>query len=195
MKMDKKELRIKMKKIRNGISDEAREGYAQSAKEQFFRKIDVSGYDWFYLYIPYGSELSTWPVILKLWEMGKRVAAPRVLGNEEYPCMEFFEIRTKEDLREGFQGILEPCGAGFLVPEGRICMLLPGLAFSRDGKRLGYGGGYYDCYLGRYKEKEIDTSGFCYDVQVVEELFTEEHDMLLKQLIVAENGKDEEFGK
>ena len=53
-------------------------------------------------------------------------------------------------------------------------MLIPGLAFDRDGNRLGYGGGFYDRYLGEHKE--IIGAALSYDFQLVDRLPAENHD-------------------
>ena len=53
-----------------------------------------------------------------------------------------------------------------------LCFV-PGLAFTRSGKRLGYGKGYYDTFLNRIP---VCTVGLCYDFQLIEDLPTEAHD-------------------
>ena len=82
----------------------------------------------------------------------------------------------------GAYGILEPEGGTVLCPRegisiglsGRDVMLLPGLAFTEKGERLGYGGGYYDRYLKRYPG--VFKAAPAYEFSVLSELPVEEHD-------------------
>ncbi len=63
-------------------------------------------------------------------------------------------------------------------------MILPGVAFDHFCHRVGYGGGYYDRYL---KDKSwIFTIAVCHEVQLMEEIITEEHD-ISPDLLITEN--------
>jgi 5-formyltetrahydrofolate cyclo-ligase len=53
--------------------------------------------------------------------------------------------------------------------------MMPGVAFSMDGGRIGYGAGYYDIYLAQHHKST--TAAVCYDFQIVDELPIEEHDI------------------
>ena len=80
----------------------------------------------------------------------KTVAAPKVTGSGQ---MEFYQVETLLSLSAGAFGILEPKPDRVLTTDmGKTFLLLPGLAFTRSGERLGYGGGYYDRYLSVHKE-------------------------------------------
>ena len=59
-------------------------------------------------------------------------------------------------------------------------LLVPGVAFTDTGNRLGYGGGFYDRFL---KEHPCKTIGIGYDFQLLKELPTEEHDICLDEVI------------
>mgnify|MGYP002530928218 CR=1 FL=1 len=95
-------------------------------------------------------------------KQGRRihVAVPRVAGRE----MDFYEIHDMTDLQPGYQGILEPAEYCPKVEATEGMMLLPGLAFDREGHRVGYGGGYYDRYLTAYPD--CIRAGIAYRMQV-----------------------------
>ena len=82
--------------------------------------------------------------------------------------MHFYEITALSDCVPGAFGILEPAGE----EKDRITtpgfMLVPGLAFDKNGNRLGYGGGFYDKYLASHEE--IITAALGYDFQIVEKV-------------------------
>jgi 5-formyltetrahydrofolate cyclo-ligase len=80
-------------------------------------------------------------------------------------------------LRAGRFGILEPDGPPFVGPIDLI--IVPGLAFGRDGSRLGYGGGYYDRFLARPEQENALRCGAGYPFQLVDCLPTEPHDVPL----------------
>lgn len=89
----------------------------------------------------------------------KRVAVPRCIpGTRE---MQFYFIRSLEDLEPGMFGVLEPnpqkCQV--LTDLRRGLCIVPGLAFDTQGYRLGYGKGYYDRFLSKFGGR---TAGLCY---------------------------------
>ena len=108
---------------------------------------------------------------------GKHVAVPKVQGE----IMHFYEITALSDCVPGAFGILEPAGE----EKDRIAtpgfMLVPGLAFDKNGNRLGYGGGFYDKYLASHEE--IITAALGYDFQIVEKVPSESHDRRMDYLI------------
>jgi 5-formyltetrahydrofolate cyclo-ligase len=98
--------------------------------------------------------------------------------------MEFVEVRDLDaDTVPGAFGIREPVGdvAG-VTPD---LVLVPGLAFTRDGARLGMGGGFYD----RWAEANpgVRRVGVCFSAQVVGEVPREGHDVGVS-VVVTEDG-------
>lgn len=108
-------------------------------------------------YVSYNNEVDTHSVIESAFKSGKRVAVPRVSARKK--SMAFFEIKSLDDLAEGYKGILEPregLGAPMGTKDlcGSVC-LVPGLVFDAQGHRIGYGGGYYDRFLQFYPGDKI----------------------------------------
>ena len=64
-------------------------------------------------------------------------------------------------------------------------MLVPGVAFTKDGKRLGHGKGFYDIYIERMKKAGLNPylCGICLPCQLVEDIPTDEHDILMDKVV------------
>ena len=100
-------------------------------------------------FVSFGSEIDTLPMIRRALAEGKRVAAPR--ADPEKRALTACEIRDPEkDLAPGAHGIREPKAHRPPVdPEDIDVVIVPAAVWGEDGYRLGYGGGYYDRFLGR----------------------------------------------
>ena len=92
--------------------------------------------------------------------------------------MDFFEVKSLEELEPGYFNIPEPPETT-PAPKGDL-IIVPGVAFSKKGERLGYGGGFYDRFLEHHK---VYTIGVAYDFQIMNSLPTEEHDRKLNEII------------
>ena len=115
-------------------------------------------------------ETGTLELIEYFWSCGISVAFPKVEGSE----MEFYKVESMDDLEIGTYRIMEPKHHCEKVNWPDAVIMVPGIAFTRDGKRLGKGGGYYDKYLEKYPGHR--TVAFAYDFQMVSDLPTDDHD-------------------
>ena len=95
--------------------------------------------------------------------------------------MDFIKINSLEDLEENKMGILEPKDNFNKKPDKIDLMILPGLAFHLNGGRIGYGGRYYDRYL--MDRNEVLKISLCYEVQIIDKIPMEEHDIEYDYLI------------
>ena len=107
--------------------------------------------------------------------LSKRVVLPRIEGDE----MEFYDI--SEGLCEGAFGIMEPIATTPIAPSAIDVMIVPGVAFTHEGARLGRGKGFYDKYLS-HKDFRAYTIGVCYPCQIVDNIPTEKHDKTLDRV-------------
>ncbi len=119
------------------------------------------------LYLSKGSEVDTWEVFARAVAEGKEVYAPRCLDGEG--TMGFFQVTSPQELLQGRFGLWEPdprrC-APWRRREGALC-LVPGIAFDRQGYRLGYGKGYYDRFLAVFSGT---AAGLCFRELALERL-------------------------
>lgn len=114
--------------------------------------------------------------IIERLSHSKRIVLPRIEGEE----MKFYDI--SEGLHEGAFGIMEPIDTTPIEPSEIDVMIVPGVAFTRQGTRLGRGKGFYDKYLSLSGFRAY-TIGVCYPCQIVEKLPTEPHDRALSRIV------------
>lgn len=142
----KKMMRREIKAQIGGLKRE----YCQMADKAIFHYItSLPEYEeakTLFCFVSMGGEINTAPVILDALGKGKRVGVPRCV---ERGIMEVRCIDSLDSLKEeGPYKIPEPGeGAPILCPEEIDLAVVPCLSCSSDGRRLGYGGGYYDRYL------------------------------------------------
>ena len=109
------------------------------------------------------------------WKGRKHIILPTVVGDDIVPV----ETTLEGKMVEGDFHILEPENNPY---EGSFDLIVvPGMAFDRDGHRLGRGRGYYDRFLSKYPE--VKTIGICFDFQFLESIPTEPHDRRVDEVI------------
>ncbi len=137
---DKKALRHLCLAARDGLDANAREAHSQrictlaAALPPVLRARCVG------LYAPIGSEVDVAPLLQHLVAAGRMVALPRMRPDKR---LDFVAVVSLGALSPGAFGIREPTGLALPMVQLDLVMA-PGLAFDGEGRRLGYGGGYYD---------------------------------------------------
>lgn len=139
--------------------------------QQFFGTDAYRNAKSIYAYISYNQEVRTMPILQQALREGKRVALPKCYGSE----MKFIWVQDFSRVETDRRGVPQPIAHEPVADDEEALVLLPGLAFDREGNRLGYGGGYYDRFLQR--EPGHPTVALCYDFQLVDRLETDEHDI------------------
>ena len=98
-------------------------------------------------------EIDTKPLISLAWADKKKVVVPKTFPGRK---MEFFEIVPESEYELTSFGVLEPKDETKSVSRDKINLIVvPGVAFTLKGQRLGYGGGFYDRYLSGYRGNTI----------------------------------------
>lgn len=142
------------------------------------------------LYSAVNGELSTSLLLENALAAGKSVLLPRCLPNQK-GCMEFAPCKSEDELRPGPFGIPEPdfatCPA--VKPENLNpqIAIIPGVAFSCKGLRLGYGGGYYDRFFAKNPLTGCFLVGFCASFQILNAIPHEQWDLRM-DAVCTENG-------
>lgn len=128
-----------------------------------------------FVYASAGTEVDTHAIIAAAMEQGRTVALPVCHGKG---IMDFYVYDGT--LRRGRYGIPEPVSDTVITPTSGDVMIVPGLSFTKNGERLGQGGGYYDRYLEKYP---CMTIGVCREQLLSEKLPVEWNDLPVRCVI------------
>ena len=169
--MDKKELRKKIRELKRAMTEEQIVSASQRLGELFLASDYYKNAKTIYGYLPYNQEVRTVPMLEQALADGKRVAVPKCYGDE----MRFIYMDDLSLVENGYANIPEPIADGPIADDKTALVLMPGMAFTKNGDRMGYGGGFYDKFLA--SEPDHPTLALCYDFQMVESLPTEEYDI------------------
>ena len=169
--MDKKELRKKIREQKRAMTEEQIVSASGRLGELFLNCDQYKAAKTIYGYLPYNQEVRTVPMLEQAMRDGKRVAVPKCYGDE----MRFIYMDDLSKFEKGYAGIPEPIADEPVADDKTALVLMPGMAFTKDGKRMGYGGGFYDKFLA--SEPNHPTVALCYDFQMVEDLPTEDYDI------------------
>ena len=130
-------------------------------------------------YLSFPHEFQTQELIEQALKDGKKVLIPKT-----YPKgrMEFVVYDPQQLVKTSF-GLLEPEGELTVIDSCQIDLIhVPGLVFTTEDYRIGYGGGYYDRYLIGYKGHTIST---LYPFQI-QEFIPDDHDIPVQEVLMYE---------
>ena len=178
--LDKKALRREIGAKKRAMTEKQIEGYSRQLAMQLYETELYRSARAIYAYLPYNQEVRTWDIILTAWADGKRVAVPKVYGDE----MEFLWLENFDTIAPGGWDIPEPTFDEPIADDESALILMPGLAFDPEGHRVGYGGGFYDKYLEKHPGHLLVA--LCYPFQMFDHLDVEEHDVPVDLVICAE---------
>lgn len=147
--MQKAAERKHFRAVRDGIPPAQRNADSEKIAEKVLALIQERQIQRVFAYFSFGSEVDTHPLIHKLLSLGVTVGVPRC--DKSTHRMDAIVIQDLEQMQKGAYGISEPKDGAILPPEQVELILIPALAFAKDGTRLGYGGGYYDRYTQNFQ--------------------------------------------
>ena len=171
--MTKSEARQRARRLRPSLSH----AKAGSALAQHFPKVFtqtlIAGFS------PIGDEINIWPLLKTLYHQDRQICLPVVKGPNQ--ALHFRNWTPDTVMETDHYGVSYPAAGDRLTPQ---LVLVPLLAFTSRGDRLGYGGGYYDRTLEALRQNgEVFACGVAYAGQEVERLPTEAHDAKLDGIL------------
>lgn len=176
MTLEKNEIRREIREQKRRLTPAQIEAASQALAEQLFRHPLYLAARSIYGYLSYNQEVLTPPILRQAQRDGKRVAVPKVFGDN----IRFLWLDDLGSVSNGYRGIPEPPGTAPVADDPTALVLMPGLAFTPDGRRLGYGGGFYDRFLAA---EPHPTIALCYDFQLLPQLPTQPHDILVDAVL------------
>ena len=136
-----------------------------------------------YITLENENEASTDPMLDDLFDKGKRIFVPlTVHKTKELIVSELKDLEN--DLEVGNFGVMEPKKETTRPVEPSILdlVIVPGVAFDKEGFRIGHGAGYYDRFLPRLPEKTVTVS-LAFDMQLIDKVPICCHDIAVKYVI------------
>ncbi|QQL00061.1 5-formyltetrahydrofolate cyclo-ligase [Streptococcus oralis] len=175
----KVELRKKILQEMKALSQEQKQAMDRALTERFLRHPFYQEAKVIATYLSFPHEFQTQELIEQALKDDKKVLIPKT-----YPKgrMEFVVYHPQQLVKTSF-GLLEPQGDLEVVEPSQIDLIhVPGLAFTTEGYRIGYGGGYYDRYLEHFAGHTMSTIYPCQ----VQEFNLENHDIPVQEVLTYE---------
>ena len=178
--MDKKELRKYIREQKRHFTQQQLGEMSLRIMSSVLTHPRVQEADTILMYHSLPDEVNTHSALDKLLAMGKRVLLPKVISDT---VMTIHEYTGQDSLKPSEPyGILEPITPEFSIFNSQFSIVVvPGMAFDKQGHRLGRGKGYYDRFLSRVPN--IYKLGVCFPFQMLEAVPSEPTDIVMDEVI------------
>ncbi|MEH7303972.1 5-formyltetrahydrofolate cyclo-ligase [Neobacillus drentensis] len=173
-------IRKEMKETLSKLTKSLYENYSDKIANRLYEDQDWKQAQVIGITISKNPEVDTYQIIRKAWELGKQVVVPKCDPKEKK--LSFRTITDFSQLETVFYGLFEPIETltSSISSDQIDLLIVPGLAYTREGYRLGFGGGYYDRYLLNYQGK---TLSLAFSEQLVPQFPVENHDIPVSKII------------
>ena len=182
--MTKAEIRNVMRIRRREVDSEAREEVSAEICEGLWERADVqaavAAKRPFAVYLANDDEIDLAPLVERLWAEDVTVAVP--YWHAESGAYRLAIYTNASTLIEGGHGIMEPAETYDIAPCDIGVWIVPGLAFTRDGRRVGYGGGWYDRYLAAAAPDAVALA-VAYPFQILDDVPTDANDRRVTDVV------------
>ncbi|OIK16558.1 5-formyltetrahydrofolate cyclo-ligase [Bacillus sp. MUM 116] len=177
---DKKLLRKQMIETLSQVSKPLYEDHSYKIANRLFDDQDWKNAGVIGITISKEPEVDTYQIIRKAWELGKQVAVPKCLPMEK--LLSFRILTEFSQLESVYYGLLEPKVelSKEINPQEIDLLIVPGVVYTKEGYRIGFGGGYYDRFLSNFRGK---TTSLAFNIQVVPDFRIEKHDLPVSKII------------
>tara|TARA_Y100000780_G_scaffold129134_1_gene116202 strand:- start:741 stop:1307 length:567 start_codon:yes stop_codon:yes gene_type:complete len=173
----KNSLRQTMIKIRNSLATKILDKLSDDIQIKIIDMNEFTYANTVAVYHSIRSEVRTLKILNEVLNMNKKLTLPKVVNATE---IVFVQIKDLEnDLEVGKYKIMTPKEHCEQL-ENIDLVIVPGIAWDKQGNRIGYGQGYYDRYLSRFRTNSI---GLAYDFQVFEEIPHQKNDFCVSMIV------------
>jgi len=180
--LDKKNLRRKILKSRSQLTESEIVEFSNVIANKLYETEYYKNAKRIMSFVSAGNEVNTHEIIKRSISVGKSMTVPFTIHSpREMKASELFDF---SELEISYHNILAPKKEFHrFVDSGTIDLILvPGVAFAKNGYRVGYGGGYYDRFLSEI-DKNIIKIALGFDLQVVDEVPIEKFDIPVDLII------------
>jgi len=183
LKRAKRAVRARILTARDGMSASERDRAGARIVDHMVSLPEVGRASTVMAFWSFGSEPDTAPLLEALDSRGIRVALPRIVGGD----IQAYAYAPGDAVTVTSFGASEPSTGEALDPSTIDIVLTPAVAFDRSGRRVGYGGGFYDRFFPRTRPDTLRV-GIGFDVQLVDQDLPSGHFDLGLDAIVTESG-------
>ncbi len=166
-----------MLKIRNSLPDEMLDKMSDDIQKKIIGMDEFTKANTVAVYHSIGSEVRTSKILDKVLQMNKKLVLPKVVDGTTIVFAHVKDLHS--DLEVGKYKIMEPKDHCEQI-ENIDLVLVPGIAWDRQGYRIGYGHGYYDRYLAKLQSVSI---GLTYDFQLFDEVQHGKNDFRVNMIV------------
>ncbi|XP_034944141.1 LOW QUALITY PROTEIN: 5-formyltetrahydrofolate cyclo-ligase-like [Chelonus insularis] len=190
IKLAKNIVRKEIKGVINNMSQEEKVRQSDTVCKKVFDLPEFQSSERISIYLSTDNEINTFPILAYLFKIGKQVFVPKYNGKnmmmvrlhslEDFDNLPLTKWMIKQPNDNNREDALKTGGLDLI-----IC---PGVAFTRTGKRLGHGMGYYDKFMNNYYKCESHNKnphliGVCFNEQIKDDIPTSESDVTLDKVI------------
>lgn len=177
----KRRLRKQLLERRNALSENERTEFSLTITNAVLHDERIKRAQYVHCYLSFASEVKTRQLIEVLWEQGKTVFAPIVIGSELLHSV----ITSETEFVPDSYGIPTPVHTDYIQTKELLlakndCVIVPVVGFDAKGARLGYGKGFYDRFL---TTTDAFRCGVAFSCQLCDEIPTDEFDMVMDMII------------
>ena len=189
MPVSKADVRREMRRLRRSVDAATREARSKEVCTGILARDDfrtlVAERRTFALYLATADELDLHDLFDALWRAGCETCAPA--WNAAVREYRLAKMDAATRLVAGPMGVMQPDAAPEVRPADVAAWIVPGLAFDSRGRRIGYGGGWYDRLLSNAAPGALKL-GVCHSFQLLREVPSEPHDATLSGVVAARRG-------
>ena len=179
LKREKARIRRAALEQRDSLPADVRTEWGERIAGRFVGLPEIGAAKAVMVFSSFGSEVPTGPLVERLRALGIVVALPRIEGND----LVAVAFVPGDPVRATTFGAVEPVAPDVLDPATLDVVGVPGVVFDRQGRRIGYGGGYYDRFL---RGLHTFTVGVAFGLQVIDGPLPAGNFDLAVQVIVTE---------